>query len=157
MPAWLIALLPVLISYYGPAALTALGALVSYLIHRYVKNQKTVDAFDWLRAHIGPVVAAVEQTYVDAVTKSGDLALTPAQQQEALSRALKAVLDQIPPDYLAILRQAFPAPGQLESYITTLIEGEVKQMSIAKGPSAADVKNAFNAIPGLTNEKTGVP
>jgi hypothetical protein len=166
--------LPILIANYGPAILTALGALVTYLLHKHVKSSKVLAAWDWLREHVGPVVAAVEQTYVDAVTKNGTVELTDAQKDEALKRALDAILAQIPAEYLALLRQIYPKPGDLEAVLTTLIEGAVKQLELqrkagvkltalalpAKGSAMARPEPiippppaGFEDVPGLTNEK----
>lgn len=140
MPAWLIPLLAPFAQQAAPYVMMAVGAALTYLIHKYVKNDKAVAAFDWLRAHVGPVVSAVEQTYVDSITANGSVTLSPAQKAEALRQALKAVLDQVPPEYMALLRQQYPAPGQLEAVITTLIEAAVKDLELVrKGATVANV------------------
>lgn len=140
MPAWLIPFLIPFVQQAAPYIVTGLGIAATYLVHRFVKNQKIKDAYDWLRQHVGPVVAAVEQTYVDSIVANGSTTLTADQKAQAFKLALKAILDQIPPEYLALLRKAFPGDGQLEAVIETLIESEVKKLELArKGATTANI------------------
>jgi hypothetical protein len=169
LPAWLIPILAALAAKAAPVVLAGAGAVISYLIHRYVKNAKLADALLWIANHVGPVVAAVEQTFVDGLAAGG---MTDAQKTQALNQALSAILAQIPAQYLDVLHEAYPGDS-LNAYLVTLIEGAVKTLEVSKPgalslaapstagalsrvPDPAPATGPFDA-PGMSNPKANPP
>ena len=69
------------------------------------------------------VVEATNQTFVDAIKASGEF--TPEAQKAAFEKTLHAVTDILSEDAKEYLSEAF---GDLEGYITALIEATVKRV-----------------------------
>lgn len=68
-------------------------------------------------------VEATNQTFVDAIKASGEF--TPEAQKAAFEKTLHAVTDILSEDAKEYLSEAF---GDLEGYITALIEATVKRV-----------------------------
>lgn len=108
-----------------------LGVLTAYLI-QWIKaktaeaverNQK--DKFDKYIEMVGKTitkcVSATNQTYVDALKKAGAFDLE--SQKQAFNITLKAVLTTLGQDAIEYLSVVY---GDVNEYLTTLIEAEVK-------------------------------
>lgn len=108
-----------------------LGILTAYLI-QWIKaktaeaverNQK--DKFDKYIEMVGETitkcVSATNQTYVDALKKAGSFNLK--SQKHAFNITLKAVLKTLGQDAIEYLSMVY---GDINEYLTTLIEAEVK-------------------------------
>jgi hypothetical protein len=108
-----------------------LGVLTAYLI-QWIKaktaeaverNQK--DKFDKYIEMVGETitkcVSATNQTYVDALKKAGAFDLE--SQKQAFNITLKAVLTTLGQDAIEYLSVVY---GDINEYLTTLIEAEVK-------------------------------
>lgn len=146
MPAWLIALLPVIGPPLFKAALAAAALGVAWVnAHHWVKNQKLADAIQHVEDAVGPVVRSVAQAYVDDILASAsDGVLTDAEKSQALNKALDALKDSIPVQYRSILALAFPGTG-LDTWLTTLINGAVKDLKLESKKAGA-----FENIPGFS-------
>ena len=87
------------------------------------KNQK--DVFDKYIAMLGETIAkcvsATNQTYVDALKKAGSF--DAEAQKHAFEMTLNAVMNVLGKDAIEYLTAIY---GDLTSYLTTLIEAEVK-------------------------------
>lgn len=87
------------------------------------KNQK--DVFDKYIAMLGETIAkcvsATNQTYVDALKKAGKF--DAEAQKHAFEMTLNAVMNVLGKDAIEYLTAIY---GDLTSYLTTLIEAEVK-------------------------------
>lgn len=68
-------------------------------------------------------VEATNQTFVDSIKESGKF--TPEAQKVAFERTLNTVMDILSDDAKTYLTEAF---GDLEAYITALIESTVKRV-----------------------------
>lgn len=68
-------------------------------------------------------VEATNQTFVDSIKESGEF--TPEAQKVAFERTLNTVMDILSDDAKTYLTEAF---GDLEAYITALIESTVKRV-----------------------------
>lgn len=87
------------------------------------KNQK--DVFDKYITMVGETIAkcvsATNQTYVDALKKAGSFGAE--AQKHAFEMTLTAVINVLGQDAIEYLTAIY---GDLTSYLTTLIEAEVK-------------------------------
>ena len=87
------------------------------------KNQK--DVFDKYITMLGETIAkcvsATNQTYVDALKKAGSF--DAEAQKHAFGMTLNAVMNVLGEDAIEYLTAIY---GDLTSYLTTLIEAEVK-------------------------------
>ena len=87
------------------------------------KNQK--DVFDKYITMLGETIAkcvsATNQTYVDALKKAGSF--DAEAQKHAFEMTLNAVINVLGKDAIEYLTAIY---GDLTSYLTTLIEAEVK-------------------------------
>lgn len=87
------------------------------------KNQK--DVFDKYITMLGETIAkcvsATNQTYVDALKKAGSF--DAEAQKHAFEMTLNAVMNVLGKDAIEYLTTIY---GDLTSYLTTLIEAEVK-------------------------------
>lgn len=87
------------------------------------KNQK--DVFDKYITMLGETIAkcvsATNQTYVDALKKAGSF--DAEAQKHAFEMTLNAVMNVLGKDAIEYLTAIY---GDLTSYLTTLIEAEVK-------------------------------
>ena len=70
---------------------------------------------------VSDAVAMVSQTFVDSLKKSGAFDLD--AQREALQKAIQAALDALSIETRSFVQTAY---GDLESYLTTRIEAEVR-------------------------------
>ena len=76
-----------------------------------------------LKETVVDCVEATNQTFVDAIKASGEF--TPEAQKAAFEKTLHAVTDILSDDAKAYLTEAC---GDLEAYITALIEATVKRV-----------------------------
>lgn len=76
-----------------------------------------------LKETVVDCVEATNQTFVDAIKASGEF--TPEAQKAAFEKTLNAVTDILSEDAKEYLTEAF---GDLEEYITALIEATVKRV-----------------------------
>lgn len=86
------------------------------------KNTKN-ETILMLKETVVDCVEATNQTFVDAIKASGEF--TPEAQKAAFEKTLHAVTDILSEDAKEYLSEAF---GDLEGYITALIEATVKRV-----------------------------
>lgn len=112
----------VILSIIG-VVLTGLGSLFTYLINKYVKNEKlktVVSSFDTL---VKDSVENVYQTYVEALKKDG--MFDEAAQKEALSKCLALIESNMSSDVLSWLNSNY---ADIESYIKDQIEAMIAKL-----------------------------
>lgn len=88
-------------------------------------NETFKKYFDMLNNTITNCVIATNQTYVDALKDKN--AFTAEAQKEALNKTYSAIMDILSDDAKEYLSNA---TGDLQSYVTNLIEASVKENKI---------------------------
>ena len=87
------------------------------------RNETLANYILMLKETVVDCVEATNQTFVDAIKASGEF--TPEAQKAAFEKTLHAVTDILSEDAKEYLSEAF---GDLEGYITALIEATVKRV-----------------------------
>lgn len=87
------------------------------------RNETLAKYILMLKETVVDCVEATNQTFVDAIKASGEF--TPEAQKAAFEKTLHAVTDILSEDAKEYLSEAF---GDLEGYITALIEATVKRV-----------------------------
>lgn len=99
---------------------SGLGALITYLINKYVKDNELKTILNSLNDLVKMAVAEVYQTYVEALKKGG--MFDENAQKEALARCLEIIKTNMPKKVKAWLDANM---GDVEAYLRTLIEAQV--------------------------------
>ena len=107
---------------------SALGILVTYLINKYVKNDKLKTILNSLHELVKDSVLEIQQTYVETLKKDG--MFNAEAQKEALERCLLVIKTNMPKDVKAWLDANV---GDLEAYLKTLIESTIGSFKISGG------------------------
>ena len=102
------------------ALITAIGAFITYLINKYVKDEKLKNMLTGLNDLVTNVVLYFKQTYVDALKKEGKFDLV--AQKNALEQALDKVKKTMPKEMWDWLVANYKDP---DGYIKSLIEAKV--------------------------------
>lgn len=100
--------------------ISGLGALTTYLINKYVKDNQLKTILNSLNDLVKMAVAEVQQTYVDALKKGG--MFDENAQKEALARCLIVLKANMPKHIQKWLEDNFLS---VEDYLTSLIEAQV--------------------------------
>lgn len=108
--------------------ISGLGGLITYLINKYVKNDKLKTILNSLHELVKDSVLEIQQTYVEALKKDG--MFNAEAQKEALERCLLVIKTNMPKDVKAWLDANV---GDLEAYLKTLIESTIGSLKISGG------------------------
>jgi hypothetical protein len=115
------------------AVLTALaGYAIAYINKRKKQIETTTDSqiankyIEMISDTIISCVKAINQTYVDDLKKAN--AFTAENQKEALKECYNKVIGLLSEDTITYIKTAF---GDVETYLTTKIEAEVKTQKTA--------------------------
>lgn len=100
--------------------ITALGGLATYLINKYVKNNKLKNLLLTLSEVVKVVVGDVQQTYVDGLKKDG--MFDKEAQEHALSLALEKIKTRLPEDVMKWLKSN---KTDIDDYLKSMIESAV--------------------------------
>ncbi len=119
--ALIIPILPVISAY-----LIALIKRKTAEIENRISNKELSKYIDIVENAIITAVTAVNQTYVDELTKNDD-SLTPDQQKEAFKMAKSKVIGILGDASTGILRQIY---GDFDTWVDNRIEYYVKQSKI---------------------------
>lgn len=100
--------------------ISGLGALITYLINKYVKDNELKTILNSLNDLVKTSVAEVYQTYVEALKKGG--MFDENAQKEALARCLALIQANMPKKIKEWLDKNM---GDIEAYLKSLIEANV--------------------------------
>lgn len=104
---------------------SGLGTLITYLINKYVKNDKLKTVLNSLHELVKDSVLEIQQTYVEALKKDG--MFDAEAQKEALERCLLVIKTNMPKDIKAWLDANV---SDIEAYLKTLIEATISGLKI---------------------------
>ena len=107
---------------------SVLGVYVTYLINKYVKDQKIKDILNSLHVLVRNSVLEVYQTYVEAL-KDKDI-FDKEAQNEALERCLRLINTNMPNDVKAWLEANI---GDIRAYLINLIEAQIGSLKNSGG------------------------
>lgn len=107
------------------AVISGLGVLVTYLINKYIKNDKLKTILNSLNELVRNSVLAIQQTYVDALKKEGKF--DEEAQKEAFERCLEYIKTNMPKDVKDWLDAN---SGDVEAYLRGLIEAQIASIKI---------------------------
>lgn len=100
--------------------ITGLGTVVTYLINKYVKNDKLNTILKSLNETITNSVSEVYQTYVQSL-KDGNM-FDEAAQKEALSKALVIIKNNLPADVMKWVKENYT---DIDAYFKSQIEAVI--------------------------------
>jgi hypothetical protein len=107
------------------AVISGLGILITYLINKYIKNDKLKTILNSLNELVRNSVLEIQQTYVDSLKKGG--MFDEEAQKEALARCLDVINTNMPKDVKEWLDANV---GDVEAYLKGLIEAQIGSMRI---------------------------
>ena len=100
--------------------LTGLGTLITFLINKYIKNDKLKTILSSLNETVRNAVSEVYQTYVEALKKDG--MFDAEKQKEALNKALEIIKTNLPTDVMNWVKENY---SDIDSYLKSLIEAAI--------------------------------
>ena len=100
--------------------LTGLGTLITFLINKYIKNDKLKTILSSLNETVRNAVSEVYQTYVEALKKNG--MFDAEKQKEALNKALEIIKTNLPTDVMNWVKENY---SDIDSYLKSLIEAAI--------------------------------
>lgn len=100
--------------------IAGLGTLSTYLINKYIKNEKLKTIVNSLNELVKNSVATIYQTYVEALKKGGMFDAN--AQKQALERCLELVNSNMTNDVKEWLEENFL---DVQDYLTGLIEAQI--------------------------------
>lgn len=100
--------------------LTGLGTLITFLINKYIKNDKLKTILSSLNETVRNAVSEVYQTYVEALKKDG--MFDAEKQKEALSRALEIIKTNLPSEVMTWVQENYT---DIDAYFKSLIEAAI--------------------------------
>ena len=106
--------------------LSGLGALITYLINKYVKNNNAKNILNSLLTLVKSSVLEIQQTYVDTLKKQGSFDIN--AQKIALEKCYDKVIANMPKEMENWLRSNY---SDIESFIKGLIESQIGSMKVS--------------------------
>lgn len=103
--------------------ITGLGTLITYVINKYVKNDKLKYILSSLDTLVGSSVEYTYQTYVEALKDKN--MFTEEAQREALAKCLDKIQKNMPTDVKKWLDDNY---DDVSSYLTDLIEAMIAKL-----------------------------
>lgn len=100
--------------------LTGLGTLITFLINKYIKNDKLKTILSSLNETVRNAVSEVYQTYVEALKKDG--MFDAEKQKEALNKALEIIKTNLPTDVMNWVKENY---SDIDAYFKSLIEAAI--------------------------------
>lgn len=100
--------------------LTGLGTLITFLINKYIKNDKLKTILSSLNETVRNAVSEVYQTYVEALKKDG--MFDAEKQKEALNKALEIIKTNLPTDVMNWVKENY---SDIDSYLKSQIEAAI--------------------------------
>lgn len=100
--------------------ITGLGTLITFLINKYVKNDKLKTILSSLNEVVKNAVSEVYQTYVEALKKDG--MFDADAQKEALNKALEIIKTNLPTDVMNWVKENY---SDIDAYFKSQIEAVI--------------------------------
>ena len=100
--------------------ISGLGAVATYLVNKYVKDNKLKILLSSLNTLVQNSVLEVYQTYVEALKKAGSF--DAEAQKLALERCLALIKANMPKELETWLKSNY---SDIESYLKSLIEAQI--------------------------------
>lgn len=100
--------------------ISGIGVIVTYLVNKYVSDNKLKTLLTSLTTLVQNSVLEVYQTYVEALKKAGSF--DAEAQKQALERCLQLIKVNMPKDLKAWLQANY---SDVESYLKSLIEAQI--------------------------------
>ena len=100
--------------------ITGLGTLITFLINKYVKNDKLKTILSSLNETVRNATSEVYQTYVEAL-KDKDM-FDEKAQKEALDKALVIIKTNLPVDVMNWVKENY---SDIDSYFKSLVEAAI--------------------------------
>ena len=100
--------------------ITGLGTLITFLINKYVKNDRLKSILSSLNETIRNAVSEVYQTYVEALKHDG--MFDADAQKEALGRALEIIKCNLPADVMNWVKENY---SDIDAYFKSQIEAVI--------------------------------
>ena len=100
--------------------LTGLGTLITFLINKYIKNDKLKTILSSLNETVRNAVSEVYQTYVEALKKDG--MFDAEKQKEALNKALEIIKTNLPTDVMTWVQENYT---DIDAYFKSLVEAAI--------------------------------
>lgn len=105
--------------------LSGVGLVVTYLVNKYIKNDKLKLVMNSLNELVRQCVQEVYQTYVEALKDKN--MFDEAAQKKALEMCLEKIMTQMPADVEKWLQENYP---NVKEYLITLIESWIATLKI---------------------------
>lgn len=103
--------------------ITAVGTILTYVINKYIKNDKLKSIVSSLNTLVLNSVEYVYQTYVEALKDEN--MFTEEAQKEALAQCLAKIEENLPTDVKEWLEENY---DDVTSYLTDLIESTIAKI-----------------------------
>lgn len=100
--------------------ITGLGTLITFLINKYVKNDKLKTILSSLNETVRNATSEVYQTYVEALKDKN--MFTEEAQKEALNKALVIIKNNLPVDAMNWVKENY---SDIDAYFKSLIEAAI--------------------------------
>lgn len=104
---------------------SGLGAFVTYLINKYVKNNNAKNILNSLLTLVKNSVLEIQQTYVDTLKKQGSFDI--AAQKIALQKCYDKVIANMPKEMENWLISNY---NDIETFIKGLIESQIGLLKV---------------------------
>lgn len=104
---------------------SGLGAFVTYLINKYVKNNNAKNILNSLLTLVKNSVLEIQQTYVDTLKKQGSFDIK--AQKIALEKCYDKVIANMPKEMENWLRNNY---NDIETFIKGLIESQIGLLKV---------------------------
>lgn len=100
--------------------ITGLGTLITFLINKYVKNDKLKTILSSLNETVRNATSEVYQTYVEALKDKN--MFTEEAQKEALEKALVIIKNNLPADVMNWVKENY---SDIDAYFKSLVEAAI--------------------------------
>lgn len=100
--------------------ISGVGVIVTYLVNKYVSDNKLKTLLTSLTTLVQNSVLEVYQTYVEALKKAGSF--DAEAQKQALDRCLQLIKVNMPKDLKTWLQANY---SDVESYLKSMIEAQI--------------------------------
>lgn len=100
--------------------ITGLGTLITFLINKYVRNDRLKSILSSLNETIRNAVSEVYQTYVEALKHDG--MFDADAQKEALAKALEIIKRNLPADVMDWVKENY---SDIDEYFRSQVEAVI--------------------------------
>lgn len=119
--------------------ISGLGAIVTYLINKYVKDAKLKNILSSLNTVAKNAASEVYQTYVEALKDKN--MFTKEAQEEALNKALEIIKNNLPSEVMQWVTENY---ADINAYFKSLIESAIGLLKNSGKKSTTTIVTADN-------------